>query len=174
MKTNIVHDSEIRASVETGVIIIKGTLVKLGLDVHARQITVCRQLGDLTPQPPQAFTKERLLGWVKRMLEAGAVVHSCYEAGVMGYTLHRELVALGAKNLVVAPKNSPGRSGKRPMHWTPARWSINSTAGSGATATRSVSCACQRPTRSRRGRKPDCAIISGGCAGWPKRADVAC
>ena len=104
MKTNIVHESETRASVETGVIIVKGTVVKLGLDVHARQITVCRQLGDCTPQPPQAFTKERLLGWVKKMLQAGAVVHSCYEAGVMGYTLHRELTALGVKNIVVVPK----------------------------------------------------------------------
>ena len=108
MKTNIVHESETRASVETGVIIVKGTVVKLGLDVHARQITVCRQLGDCTPQPPQAFTKERLLGWVKKMLEAGAVVHSCYEAGVMGYTLHRELTALGVKNIVVAPKKLCG------------------------------------------------------------------
>ena len=74
--------------------IVKGTTVKLGLDVHARQITVARQLGDCTPQPSQAFTKVRLLGWMKKMIEAGAVVHSCYEASVMGYTLHRELTAL--------------------------------------------------------------------------------
>lgn len=89
-------------------IIVQGSIVKLGLDVHARQITVCRQIGDRTPQPAQAFTKERLLGWVKKMVEAGAVVHSCYEAGVMGYTLHRELVALGVQNIVVAPKKLAG------------------------------------------------------------------
>lgn len=108
MKTNIVHESETRAAVETGVIIVKGTIVKLGLDVHARQITVCRQIGDCTPQPAQAFTKDRLLVWIKRMVEADAAVHSCYEAGVMGYTLHRELVALGVKNIVVAPKKLAG------------------------------------------------------------------
>lgn len=79
-------------------IIGKGTVVKLGLDVHARQITVCRQMGDRTPQPPQVFTKERLLVWVRKMLEAGAVVYGCYEAGVMGYTLHRELTAIGVVN----------------------------------------------------------------------------
>jgi transposase len=107
MKTNIVHETEIRASVETGVI-VEGTVVKLGLDVHARQITVSRQLGDCTPQPAQMFTKERLLGWVRKMVEAGAVVHSCYEASVMGYTLHRELTALGVGNLVVAPKQLSG------------------------------------------------------------------
>jgi hypothetical protein len=72
MKHNPESQTQERASVEAGVI-IKGTVVKLGLDVHARQITVCRQIGDCTPQPAQAFTKERLLGWVKKMLEAGAL-----------------------------------------------------------------------------------------------------
>src|SRR5688500_6222577 len=102
MKHNTKNETQERALVEAGVII------KLGLDVHARQITVCRQIGDRTPQPAQAFTKERLLGWVRKMLEAGAVVHSCYEASVMGYTLHRELEALGVKNIVVAPQKLCG------------------------------------------------------------------
>ena len=102
MKHNIVNGTETHALVEAGVII------KLGMDVHARQITVCRQIGDLTPQPPQVFTKERLLEWVRKMVEAKAVVHSCYEAGVMGYTLHRELVALGVDNIVVAPQKLAG------------------------------------------------------------------
>src|SRR4051794_23863941 len=107
MKHNHVSEKQNRASVETGVI-VQGTIVKLGLDVHARQITVCRQLGDCTPQPAQLFTKERLLGWVKKMVAAGAVVHSCYEAGVMGYTLHRALTELGVDNIVVAPKKLSG------------------------------------------------------------------
>lgn len=104
---NNVKGTETRASVEAGVI-FKGLVVKLGMDVHLRQITVCRQLGDRTPQPPQVFTKERLLVWVRKMVEAGAVVHSCYEAGVMGYPLHRELVAMGVKNIVVAPQKLAG------------------------------------------------------------------
>jgi transposase len=102
MKTNNEQATETRALVEAGVII------KLGMDVHARQVTVCRQIGDQTPQPPQVFTKERLLVWVRRMVEAGAVVHSCYEAGVMGYALHRELTALGVKNVVVTPRKLSG------------------------------------------------------------------
>src|SRR5688500_1012044 len=102
MKHNTKNETQERALVEAGVII------KLGLDVHARQITVCRQIGDRTPQPAQAFTKERLLGWVRKMLEVGAVVHSCYEASVMGYTLHRELEALGVTNIVVAPQKLCG------------------------------------------------------------------
>lgn len=107
MKHNIVKGTETRALVEAGVI-FKGLVIKLGLDVHARQITVCRQLGDATPQPPQLFTKERFLAWVRKMVEAGAVVHSCYESGVMGYTLHRELVAFGVNNIVVVPQKLSG------------------------------------------------------------------
>ena len=102
MKHNTENQMQERALVEAGVII------KLGLDVHARQITVCRQIGDRTPQPAQVFTKERLLVWVKQQVAAGARVHTCYEAGVMGYTLHRELVALGVDNLVVAPQKLAG------------------------------------------------------------------
>lgn len=100
-KTNGTKTEE-RASVEAGVII------KLGLDVHARQITVVRQLGDQAAQPAQKFTKAGLMVWVRRMVEAGARVHSCYEAGVMGYVLHRELTALGVINLVVAPQKLSG------------------------------------------------------------------
>ena len=107
MKTNDANGTQGRALVEAGVI-FKGLMIKLGLDVHARQITVCRQLGDATPQPPQVFTKDRFLLWVRKMVEAGALVHSCYEAGVMGYTLHRELVALGMNNIVVVPQKLSG------------------------------------------------------------------
>lgn len=102
MKHNSSLQAQGRAPVEAGVII------KLGLDVHARQITVCRQLGDATPQPAQAFPKERLLVWIKQQLSAGVAIHSCYEAGVMGYTLHRELSALGVHNIVVAPQKLSG------------------------------------------------------------------
>ena len=99
---NAIKDSAERALVQAGV------MIKLGMDVHARQITVCRQIGDRTPQPAQVFTKEGLLVWVKQMIKAGAIVHSCYEAGVMGYTLHRELNALGATNLVIVAQMLAG------------------------------------------------------------------
>ncbi|HXM25574.1 MAG TPA: hypothetical protein VN957_06100, partial [Chthoniobacterales bacterium] len=42
--------------------------------------------------------------WVEKKLKEGWEIHSCYEAGASGYWLHRELVAMGVKNLVVAPK----------------------------------------------------------------------
>jgi transposase len=77
---------------------------KLGLDVHAGQITVCRQQEGLLPQPAQRMSWERCLGWIQEQVENGAKVYSCYEAGPCGYGLHRQLTALGVTNYVVAPQ----------------------------------------------------------------------
>ena len=81
-----------------------GTLAVLGLDVHARQITVVRQIDHSLPQPAQRMDEASLLAWVRKMVAAGARVLSCYEAGCFGYVLHRQLTALGVENLVVAPE----------------------------------------------------------------------
>jgi hypothetical protein len=53
------------------------------------------------------------LGWVCTKLEEGWRIDSCYEAGASGYWLHRELVELGVRNLVVAPKAMGGAEAKR-------------------------------------------------------------
>ena len=52
------------------------------------------------------------LNWVGKKLEEGWEINSCYEAGASGYWLHRELVKLGVKNLVVVPK-AMGQGGKK-------------------------------------------------------------
>jgi hypothetical protein len=44
------------------------------------------------------------LNWVQQKLEEDWQISSCYEAGASGYWLHRQLVELGIKNLVVVPK----------------------------------------------------------------------
>jgi len=41
--------------------------IKLSLDVHARQVTICRQVGGSTPQPLQKMTPEAFLDWVERL-----------------------------------------------------------------------------------------------------------
>jgi transposase len=100
MQTNT-NDREIkleRASVETGV------TVKLGLDVHAGQITVCVQTEGLVPKPARKMSWADLLALVQKLVETGARVSSCYEAGPCGYGLHRQLTALGASNVVVVPQ----------------------------------------------------------------------
>ena len=77
--------------------------IKLGLEVHADSIVVVRLLDHSAPPPAQRFTPAQFLQWVRTQLPLAAVVHSCYEAGPFGYGLHRELVALGIRNVVVQP-----------------------------------------------------------------------
>jgi transposase len=78
--------------------------VKFGLDVHAEQITVGRQLDGRLPQPAQMLSWERAQAWIAAHVRTGARVLSCYEAGPCGYGLHRALTALGVTNVVVAPQ----------------------------------------------------------------------
>jgi transposase len=80
-------------------------VILLGLDVHAESITVVRQIDGGMPQPAQKFSPARFLDWMKRQRELAETVWSCYEAGPFGYGLHRQLEALGIKNLVVCPRN---------------------------------------------------------------------
>jgi transposase len=80
-------------------------IILLGLDVHADSITVVRQIDGGMPQPAQKFSPARLADWVQRQKEQAEVVWSCYEAGPLGYTLHRQLEALGVRSLVVCPRS---------------------------------------------------------------------
>jgi len=56
-------------------------VIKLGLDVHARQVTECRQLDGLTPKPAQKWDPWKLLDQVGEWVKSGIKVYSCYEAG---------------------------------------------------------------------------------------------
>src|SRR5713226_4387279 len=80
----------------------KPEVIKLGLDLHARQVTECRQLDGSTPKPAQQWDPWKLLDKVEEWVKAGSKVYSCYEAGPCGYWYHRELTKLGAVNYVVA------------------------------------------------------------------------
>jgi transposase len=82
----------------------KPEVIKLGLDLHARQVMECRQLDGSTPKPPQQWEPKKLLAQVEAWVQAGIKVYSCYEAGACGYWFHRELVKRGAVNFVVAPR----------------------------------------------------------------------
>lgn len=86
--------------------------IKLGIDVHAKQYVVVRQIDDAAPQPAQKFTPEQFESFVRRQLALAEEVHSCYEAGPFGYVLHRKLVAMGVKNVVVCPQDWDERNKK--------------------------------------------------------------
>lgn len=85
--------------------VAKAEIILLGIDVHAEKQVVVRQVDAQTPQPAQSFSKAGLLRWVKKQQSLAKEVYTCYEAGPFGYVLHRELEALGVKNLVVRPRN---------------------------------------------------------------------
>ena len=82
----------------------KPEVIKLGLDLHARQVTECRQLDGSTPKPAQQWDPWKLLDKVEEWVKAGSKVYSCYEAGPCGYWYHRELTKRGEVNYVVAPR----------------------------------------------------------------------
>jgi transposase len=85
--------------------VTKAKRIKLGIDVHAESYRVVRQVDDATPQPAQKFRPKDFLAWAKKQLEKAEEVHSCYEAGPLGYGLHRALEKLGIHNMVIRPQN---------------------------------------------------------------------
>jgi transposase len=84
-------------------------ICKLGIDTHAQSIVAARQLEGMQPQAPQRFAADKFLSWVRKQLEAGYKVISCYEAGPTGYWLHRELTRMGVTNYVVCPTRLDSR-----------------------------------------------------------------
>ncbi|NBS67201.1 MAG: hypothetical protein EBT33_23225, partial [Betaproteobacteria bacterium] len=89
----------------------KVEVVKIGQDLHATQVTVVVQLDGSVPRPAQVIPIDAYRDWVKalQVQHPRAKFHSCYEAGPCGYGLHRDLVAMGVENRVVAPTNLCGR-----------------------------------------------------------------
>ena len=79
-------------------------VLSLGLDVHYRQVTVAMQEDGGRIKAAGKMGYVDFLNWVGKKLAEGWEIHSCYEAGASGYWLHRELVKLGVKNLVVVAK----------------------------------------------------------------------
>ena len=85
--------------------ITKANVIKLGIDVHAKEYVVVRQIDHATPQPAQRFTPEEFLKWAAKQQQLGEKVYACYEAGCFGYVLYRQLTAMGVECYVVCPQN---------------------------------------------------------------------
>ena len=95
-----------------GLVNYASRVLHLGLDVHYRQVTVAMQEDGGRIKSAGKMGHPEFLTWVLKKLEEGWEIYSCYEAGASGYWLHRKLVELGVKNLVVVPK-AMGRGGKK-------------------------------------------------------------
>ncbi len=46
-----------------------------------------------------------MLEWIRKRIEEGYTVVTCYEAGPLGYVLHRELTEMGVTNYIIWPRN---------------------------------------------------------------------
>jgi transposase len=105
MQNTIVHD-EGATSPEVAVNTVKlnRSIIKIGLDVHARVYVAVVQYDQLLPKPAQRFLPTEFVPWVERLLRRGHRVHVVYEACGFGFTLYRQLIALGANCYVIAPR----------------------------------------------------------------------
>ena len=83
------------------------------MDLHARQVTECRQLDGSTAKPGQKWEPWKLLDQVEEWVKLGIKVYSCYEAGACGYWYHRELIKRGVVNFVVVPRRLENQYAKR-------------------------------------------------------------
>jgi transposase len=108
---NKIVSKEIRDEATQDNVVVRA--LNLGLDVHYRQVTVAMQEDGGRIKAAGKMSHGVFLNWVRTKLEQGWRIESCYEAGASGYWLHRELVELGVKNLVVAPKAMGGPEAKR-------------------------------------------------------------
>lgn len=85
----------------------------VGMDVHARTITIAVADGDgvrsigVIPNRPDTLRRT-----MKRLGRA-ATLRACYEAGPCGYGVYRELTAMGIHCDVIAPTLIPKKAGDR-------------------------------------------------------------
>src|SRR5207253_1161373 len=78
-------------------------LLKVAMDVHAGFVVVAWQMDGSNAKAPQKFGIKDFLSWIEKRVKSCKEVSSCYEAGPTGFWLHRRLIGLGVKNLVVCP-----------------------------------------------------------------------
>ena len=78
--------------------------LKVALDVHLAFYVAAIQEEGSHPKPPQRFTPADFLRWIDQQLTRGFHVVTCYEAGPLGFALHRQLAARGVTNHVVRPR----------------------------------------------------------------------
>ena len=81
--------------------------IKLGIDVHQDFYVLVMQEGGSNPKPPQRFQKEAFLHWAARLKEksGGAEVYAVYEACGFGFSLQRQLSAVGIHCYVVCRRS---------------------------------------------------------------------
>ena len=114
MNNTVNHHTAVRANTHTGNIttlpaVPQGTnllceRILLGMDQHAADLRIVRQLDGAGPQPPQrVFPGDGLERFIQKQLARAKTVHAVYEAGPCGFGLARQLQAWGVSVLVIRP-----------------------------------------------------------------------
>src|SRR5215469_16512215 len=86
-------------------------IIKVGVDVHARQYVAVAQYDQLLPKAARRLSPGQFVPWVEVLLGQGHGVHVVYEACGFGFSLYRQLIAAGAHCYVIAPcKLDEGRT----------------------------------------------------------------
>lgn len=80
-------------------------LLKIGIDIHAKEYVLVCQEDNGPLKAPQRFIPDRFKVWILKQKERAARIVCCYEAGCFGYVLHRWLKEQGIENFVVRPRN---------------------------------------------------------------------
>src|ERR1044072_4958953 len=102
MHNNIV--TNVASATQTQVPSTLKPLLKVALDVHLAFYVAALQEEGTHPKPPQRFTPADFLRWIDKQLARGFAIVTCYEAGPLGFVLHRQLTARGVTNYVVRPR----------------------------------------------------------------------
>src|SRR5438034_2968949 len=82
----------------------------LGIDVHQEFYVVVEQIDGNNPKPPQRFQKQAFLHWAAKLKSRASEVHAVYETCGFGFTLQRQLDALGIHGDVVCPQKLDERN----------------------------------------------------------------
>ena len=85
-------------------------IIKLGIDVHQDYYVVVKQEGGTNPKPAQRFRKEAFMHWAAKLKSEGVEVYAVYEAYGFGFSLQRQLTALGIHCYVVCPQKLDERN----------------------------------------------------------------
>lgn len=80
------------------------SVIKLGIDRHARFEVVVAQYDHQLPRAPRRCGPGQLEPWIGALVRAGHTVHAVYEACGFGFGLARRLEAMGVHCGVVAPQ----------------------------------------------------------------------
>ena len=100
-------------------------LLKVAIDVHLLLYVAAIQEEGAHPKPPQRFKPADFLRWIDKQLARGSRIVTCYEAGPLGFVLHRQLTARGVTNHVVRPRVWDEHRGRVKTDGRDALWMLN-------------------------------------------------